>query len=446
LVALPKTTQLGNFSIISVLGQGGFGITYLAQDDTLDRHVAIKEYFPQFWANRDQTDSVTVTANAAAQTDYNWGLKSFLTEAKTLARFKHPSIVHVNRILEANGTAYMILDYEDGDNFSEWLDKLKRPPTQGELDAITERLLDALSEIHSNKLLHRDIAPDNIYIRKDGTPVLLDFGSAREAIERRTKTVTGFVKRGYSPMEQRSQTTKHQGPWTDIYAFGATLYRAISGEVPQDAQDRLLDDELVPAVKTGAGKYRKSFLFAIDQALELHYRSRPKSVNYWEKVFNLGDSKAIPPETSETRKTPKSAPDKPDDSESSQRRKKALAMMQQQLTKEGAPQNTPPKSTPNGDKGEKRGAAAPSAGSRGIVFLIALPPLAFAWALGYPFLALAGLLLTGLAVCLNIESARIEKNPTATSEEPEHILRARQAREKMHVILKREKTGANQPG
>lgn len=283
--ALPKGTELDGFTVDRVLGQGGFGITYLADDPTLDRHVAIKEYFPQMWALRD---GATVSANSASTGDYNWGLQSFVNEAKTLARFRHPSIVHVNRTIEANGTAYMVLDYEEGDDFGKWLERLGRPPTQEELDGIAERLLDALSIVHRNRILHRDIAPDNIKIRKTGTPVLLDFGAAREAMGHRTGTMTGIVKHGYSPVEQYSRTGKDQGPWTDIYALGATLYKAVTGAAPPEAIDRLREDEFVPAARSARGMFRPGFLAAIDHALARDPADRPQTVTDWESELLAG--------------------------------------------------------------------------------------------------------------------------------------------------------------
>jgi len=283
-VTLPEGTRLEGFTIEGMLGQGGFGITYLASDKSLDRHVAIKEYFPQMWASRED---VSVSANSASGSDYKWGLDSFLKEARILAKFRHPSIVHVNRIIEANGTAYLVLDHEEGADFGTWLEKLERPPTQEELDRITEKLLDALSVVHSNNILHRDIAPDNIKIRRDETPVLLDFGAAREALGQRTGTMTGLVKAGYSPFEQYSSTGKDQGPWTDIYALGATLYRAVTGNTPPEAADRMVDDDYVPAGQAARGEYRESYLTAIDYSLAPRYKDRPQTLDEWgEELFS----------------------------------------------------------------------------------------------------------------------------------------------------------------
>jgi serine/threonine protein kinase len=146
-------------------------------------------------------------------------------------------------------------------------------------------ILDALSTIHANDILHRDLAPDNIYVCDDGSPVLLDFGSAREAIAQRTKTISSVVKTGYSPPEQYSTTGKSQGPWTDIYALGATLYHAVAGKPPDEASDRVLTDDLVPATRAARRVYRAGFLEAIDWALRVDTKRRPQSVSDWRKAL-----------------------------------------------------------------------------------------------------------------------------------------------------------------
>ncbi|MEL7049609.1 MAG: serine/threonine-protein kinase, partial [Pseudomonadota bacterium] len=215
LTALTAGTELvGDFKIERVLGAGGFGITYLAEEIALARSVTIKEYFPVDFAARSGE------ANAAPRSegsngDYQWGLDRFIDEAQILARFSHPNIVRVYRYFRANNTAYMVLHFEEGQSLKSWLKALGRAPRQTELDAILEPLLDALDVVHQSDYLHRDIAPDNIIIRKDGSPVLIDFGSARGEMAGHSKTVSALVKPGYSPYEQYAETTKQQGPWTD---------------------------------------------------------------------------------------------------------------------------------------------------------------------------------------------------------------------------------------
>lgn len=281
LIALKSGTELvGDYRIARVLGAGGFGITYLADELALGRAVTIKEYFPADFAVRgDALDAVPRSENCAG--DYTWGLDRFIEEAQTLARFNHPNIVRVYRYFRANRTAYMVLHFEEGQSLKSWLKSLGRAPRQKELDNIIGPLLKALEEIHKADFLHRDIAPDNIIIRKDGTPVLIDFGSARGEIAAHSKTVSALVKPGYSPYEQYAETGKRQGPWTDIYALGATLYHAVTGKRPPDAPSRMVKDEFVPAREAAVGAYRAGFLAAIDRALALTIDERPQTIAAW---------------------------------------------------------------------------------------------------------------------------------------------------------------------
>lgn len=282
LLALPNGTRLvGDYRIKRVLGAGGFGITYLAREVPLHRSVAIKEYFPSDFATREN-DSVVRFRSQSHAADYALGLERFIEEAQTLARFDHPNIVRVYRYFRANNTAYMVLKFEHGRSFKVWLDELSRPPTQAELDAILEPLLVALEQLHDSDLLHRDIAPDNIIIRANGTPVLIDFGSARGDIARHSRTVSAIVKPGYSPFEQYAARADQQGPWTDIYSLAATLYQAVTARRPLDAPTRLSKDLLVRAGEVAVhGGYRPGFLAAIDRGLNLHPEGRPRSVSEW---------------------------------------------------------------------------------------------------------------------------------------------------------------------
>lgn len=281
LIALKSGTELvGDYRIERVLGAGGFGITYLAEEIALGRHVTIKEYFPSDFAARTSTSDAAPRSQDCAN-DYRWGLDRFIEEAQTLAKFSHPNIVRVYRYFRANNTAYMVLHFEEGQSLKAWLKGLARAPRQKELDAIVAPLLDALELIHKADFLHRDIAPDNIIIRKDGSPVLIDFGSARGEIASHSKTVSALVKPGYSPYEQYAETSSQQGPWTDIYALGATLYHAIAGKRPADSPSRMVKDELVPARDAALAAYRPGFLKAIDHALALQIEARPKSIAAW---------------------------------------------------------------------------------------------------------------------------------------------------------------------
>jgi formylglycine-generating enzyme required for sulfatase activity len=275
---LPMGTLLdGAYRVVRVVGSGGFGITYEAQDIKLGTTVAVKEYYPIEFGERIGTLSVRPKLGRNQRT-FEWGRDNFLEEARTLARFDHASVVRVTRVFEAHSTAYMVMRFERGRNFEEWLKGLGRLPTQEELDRIVAPLLDALEMLHSADFLHRDIAPDNVVVRTDGTPVLLDFGAARRAIAEVSYSLTGIVKPGYSPPEQYSTGARRQGQWSDIYALGGTLYRAVAGMRPDEATLRLDEDHLIPAVEAGRGSFRPSFLAAIDACLAVRYSQRPQSV------------------------------------------------------------------------------------------------------------------------------------------------------------------------
>jgi serine/threonine protein kinase len=283
LIALPGGTELaGDYRIERVLGAGGFGVTYLAEEMALSRKVSIKEYFPADFAARSGDGSATPRSENCSG-DYTWGLERFIEEAQTLAKFNHSNIVRVYRTFRANNTAYMVLHFEEGQSLKSWLKGLNRAPRQKELDAIIAPLLDALQTIHKAEFLHRDIAPDNIIIRKAGDPVLIDFGAARSdiAAHSKTKTVSALVKPGYSPYEQYAETSKQQGPWTDIYALAATLYHAVTGKRPPDSPSRMLKDEMVSPHEAALSSYRPTFLDAIQKGLALKVNARPQSVAAW---------------------------------------------------------------------------------------------------------------------------------------------------------------------
>ena len=277
-----------------MIGSGGFGITYEAEDVKLGTKVAIKEYYPEEFGHRDASLSVRPKSEPHTRT-FEWGRSSFLQEARTLARFRHPSVVQVTRVFEAFSTAYMVMVFEQGQSFEGWLKHLGRPPTQEELDRIAGPILDALEMMHGESFLHRDIAPDNIIVRADGTPVLLDFGAARRAVAEESRSLTGIVKAGYSPQEQYATDGRLQGPWTDIYAFGATLYRAVTGKVPEESTLRGIDDRMLSAVSVGDGKYRPGFLEAIDACLEVHHADRPQSVAQVRSMLLTRPAREIPP-------------------------------------------------------------------------------------------------------------------------------------------------------
>ena len=289
LKALKPGYKLHWYEIKEILGQGGFGITYLALDLNLDHEVAIKEYLPVELSARDETGSVQpVTTEHAAR--YQWGLERFIEEARTIGRFKHPNIVRVRNVFEANNTGYLVMDYELGESLQEILSR-RKTLSEEDLKSVILPIIDGMRHVHAAGFIHRDVKPANIFIRVDGDPVLLDFGSARRALEESQKSLTSIFSRGYAPIEQYNTTDDTQGPWTDIYSVGATLYRGIAGVPPTDAVDRsaaishTLKDTYVSAVEIGAGKYSTPLLEAIDHALQFKQQDRPQSIGEWNLEF-----------------------------------------------------------------------------------------------------------------------------------------------------------------
>ena len=277
--ALPKGYRLHEYQLDRVLGAGGFGLTYLGWDTSLDKPVAIKEYLPNDLAVRE-TDHSVMPKSHQDEDNFQWGLERFLDEARTLARFKHPNIIAVHRYFDAHNTAYIVMEFAEGETLDE---VLKRGVLEeSRLLSVLMPLLDGLEEVHRGDFLHRDIKPGNIVIRPDGSPVLLDFGAARQAIGSRSRSITSVVTPGYAPIEQYD-IRGNQGPWTDIYALGAVAYKAVSGEAPPDATGRLRQDPMIPASEVCRGKYSEPLLNSIDWALSVEDESRPQDVTSWRQ-------------------------------------------------------------------------------------------------------------------------------------------------------------------
>ncbi|MEQ1694259.1 MAG: serine/threonine-protein kinase [Hyphomicrobiaceae bacterium] len=281
--ALAVGTRLGEYVIESMLGSGGFGITYRALDTRLDTSVAIKEYFPANLAYR-------VGSTVAVRPDgivggYDWGMEKFLHEASALARLQHPNIVGVRRLFKANLTAYMVLDYIEGPNLKDWRRNHHNKPDQGELDQILIPLLNALELVHRKGLLHRDIAPKNVMIASTLMPILIDFGAARQLVAQHSQTFAALLTPGYAPFEQYVATSRNQGPWTDIYALSASIYEIVTGNLPPEAPERAVDDKCIPISELERGRYRAEFLSAIDYGLRPLPKDRPQSVADWRKAF-----------------------------------------------------------------------------------------------------------------------------------------------------------------
>ncbi len=295
--ALSQGYKLNEYEIVRVLGAGGFGITYLGFDDLLNQGVAIKEYLPDDLAVR-KPDLSVIAKSSAAKDDYAWGLKSFMQEARTLARFQHPNIVRVSRFFEAHGTAYIVMDWVEGETLTAYL-KRHGKLNESELKAILLPLLDGLEEVHKTDFLHRDIKPGNIMIRQTNRqPVLIDFGAARQLVGAKSKSVTAICTPGYAPIEQYS-TKGNFGAWTDIYALGAVSYLAITGKMIDAAIDRTRHDPYISALEAGAGNASEAVLYAIDWALKVDEEDRPQSISAWRAALGEAEfaTRAHPPKT-----------------------------------------------------------------------------------------------------------------------------------------------------
>jgi serine/threonine protein kinase len=304
--ALPLGTQLGDYRLDAVIGHGGFGITYRAFDSQLAKIVAIKEYLPVEFAVRGG-DGKVVARGARFADDFAWGRDRFLDEARALARFRHPHIVPVLRFIEANGTAYTVMEFEDGRSVAEMLPQGRRLPA-ADVRRLAEGLLSGLKAVHAQGFLHRDIKPSNIIIRRDGVPILIDFGAARLAIGGRTRTLTTVLTPQYAPIEQYAIDGK-QGPWSDIYSAAAVLHRAVAGEPPPEAAGRVGQDPYRPLARTQADRFEQSFLSAIDRALAFAPEQRPQSIDEWRKLFGSSLPSTVPAATDAL--TQKIAPSQP---------------------------------------------------------------------------------------------------------------------------------------
>lgn len=287
--ALPPGTRFGELEILRTIGVGGFGIVYLAQDHSLERQIAIKEYMPAQLAHRGASEMVRVRA-ANVQETFELGLRSFVNEARLLARFDHRSLLKVYRFWEGNGTAYMAMPYLQGKTLKEIREALGEVPSEAWILKHLMPLIEGLTLLHNEQVYHRDIAPDNILLPNDGgDPILLDFGAARRAIGDKTQTFTAIFKPSYAPIEQYGETTQlRQGAWTDIYALGAVLHYLLTGAPPPLATTRAVIDEFVPLAQRDMPGFSRHFRAAIDWALSVRPSERPRTMNEFRDAL-LGD-------------------------------------------------------------------------------------------------------------------------------------------------------------
>lgn len=272
----PGTILHGKYLLGRVLGQGGFGITYLAWDLNLNLKLAIKEYFPQELATRATGHSQVSIHSGTMCNQYEYGMEKFLQEARMLARFEgHPNIVSVRDYFQVNETAYLVMNYIEGVTLKELIATHGPKLPFDQAIGIIMPVMDALKELHNVDVLHRDISPDNIYINKKGQVILIDFGAARQAISEQGRVFSVIIKPGYAPEEQyRSKGV--QGPWTDIYSIAATIYHMITGQLPPESLDRLVEDSIVPPSSHGINinsHQEKALLRAMSVRAEGRYKS-----------------------------------------------------------------------------------------------------------------------------------------------------------------------------
>jgi len=279
---IPVGTRLENYRIVRLLASGGFSFVYLAHDES-ETPVAIKEYLPSTLALRANGESYPRIPEQDLAT-FRVGMKSFFEEGRALAGLSHPNIVRVLNFFRANETVYLVMRYERGRTLHDHIGRRRGALEEAWIRATFAQLLNGLREVHSNKLLHLDIKPSNVYLRNDGTPVLLDFGAARQAFSAEGMKLPQTFTPGFASPEQHVDR-EVLGPWSDIYSVGATMYACLGNALLQSADQRLKNDKLGPARRVWEGKYSHELLETVDWCLQLHHVDRPQSVFALQKVL-----------------------------------------------------------------------------------------------------------------------------------------------------------------
>jgi serine/threonine protein kinase len=280
--ALPENTILENYRIARPIASGGFSIVYLAYDE-YGSPVAIKEYLPAGLSLRGQ-GQILPTITPEHVNLFRYGMKCFFEEGRALAKISHPNVVRVINFFRANETVYMVMQYERGRTLQEHIVQRKGEIKENFIRHVFVQLMNGLREVHTNKLLHLDLKPANIYIRNDGIPVLLDFGAARQTLIVDAPRLNPMYTPGFAAPEQYKDRDS-LGPWTDIYSIGASMFACLSGMAPQAADQRLDRDRMQPVAKTFKGKYSRELLEIIDWCLDLDHLKRPQSVFSLQKAI-----------------------------------------------------------------------------------------------------------------------------------------------------------------
>lgn len=291
---LPAGFKLEEYTIERQLSLGGFSIVYLATDAS-GKSVAIKEYLPNSLALRSE-GQISPQISPEHQAAFRYGLKCFFEEGRSLAKLLHPNVVRVINFFRANETVYMVMEYERGRTLQEFVIKHQGHISERFIRGVFTRLLNGLREVHLQKLLHLDLKPSNIYLRTDNTPVLLDFGAARQTLMNDQPMLKPMYTPGFASPEHYGDARKDLGPWSDIYSIGASMYACLASSPPQAADLRLENDTLVPAMVRWEGQYSDHLLETIDWCMNLNYLYRPQSVFSLQKhiVASAGDVPASP--------------------------------------------------------------------------------------------------------------------------------------------------------
>jgi hypothetical protein len=290
--ALPSGYRLKEYTIVRKIGGGGFSFVYLAKD-AANQPVAIKEYLPGALALRAEGSVVLQASSEENNAIFRHGMKCFFEEGRALAKINHPNVVRVVNFFRANETVYMVMRYERGKTLQQHIQANRGNIRESFIRRVFAHMLNGLRDVHTHKLLHLDIKPSNIYIRLDGSPVLIDFGAARQTLSQEENKLQPMYTPGFAAPEQY-HNRERLGPWTDVYSVGASLYACLAGHPPQPADGRLLNDKLVPAARAWRGEYSSQLLETIDTCLKLNYMDRPQSVFTLQKVLMDRSALAAP--------------------------------------------------------------------------------------------------------------------------------------------------------